>query len=387
MRAGSRHPWHLVAAVAVMVAGLAATPYHGVAAVVAAATGAAAALTLRPEFRPGALWGAGTATVVSLCASAAFLRSGVPEPVTALGYAEMAALTVMAGGLARWAPPRPAVTLSVAAGVAVVALVLRLIVASMSVSAVTAATACAIFSAGPVGAVACGAYLRLLEGRRSRAVAEARRDQRLELAQDLHDFVAHDVSAIVAQAQAGQLVAAGDPQRAVALFAGVEQAGLRALASMDEAVDALHPDRRGDRAPLPGLGELPELTVRYSAAGPAQVRLSLEPDLEVSREAATTAYRVVMEALTNVRRHAPAATTVDVEVRRVRDTALEVVVTNDLGHDGSGGFLARPGSRTGGLGLQGLAERVRALGGSLTAGPHEHGWRVQAVLPHRTGSS
>ncbi|MFB4319987.1 sensor histidine kinase [Actinomadura sp. 21ATH] len=356
------------AAAALLLAGLAAAPFHGPAAVAAGAAWAAAVLAVRPASRL-TLWTAGAAVTGSLCASAAFLFFGVAEPVIALGYAEMAALTVMAGGLARWS----AFALAAAAGTAVIALVLRLIAASTDVPPVTAAIACAIFSAGPLAAAACGTYLRALDERRRHAIAAARREQRLELARDLHDFVAHDVSAIVAQAQAGQVAG---PERAAALFAGVERAGLNALASMDRAIDALSPGRRGDREPPPGLGELPALAERYSAAGPARVRLTLDPVPEVSREAATTAYRVVVEALTNVRRHAPAATTVDVDVRCTPDRALEVVVTDDAGP-------ARPAPRAAGLGLPGLAERVRALGGTFSAGPDDRGWRVRAVLPDR----
>ncbi|MBA8948406.1 sensor histidine kinase [Actinomadura namibiensis] len=380
MRVGPRRPGLLAPATGTALAGLAATPFHGPAAVATATAAAAAMLSARPAHGAGARWSAGVATAVSLGVSLAFLAFGQPEPVPALGYAEMAGLTFLAGGAARWAPPRIAAAVGAAAGVAVVALVLRLIAADLDVTPTTAAIACAIFSAGPAGAAGCGTYLRLLEARRRRAVAMARRDQRLALAHDLHDFVAHDVGAIVAQAQAGQVVA-GDPQRVSALFARIEQAGLRALASMDQAVDALHPDGRDGLAPPPGLADLPSLTARYAAAGPAHVDLVLDPGLEVSREAATTAYRVVVEALTNIRRHAPAATAVTVTVRRTADTALEVIVTNDLA-----GPPGRSTRRAGGLGLHGLAERVRALGGTFSAGPHGPGWRVHAVLPGRTAN-
>ncbi|WP_242905179.1 sensor histidine kinase [Actinomadura terrae] len=351
-----------------------AVPAFGWTAVTAALAGSSAVLGVRPRSGPSTRWSAGAAAAASLGASAAYLWTGAPEPVIALGYAEMAALTILVFGLARRAPLREAVALAAAASAAVAALVLRLITASTDVPAATAAIACAIFLTGPAAAAATGVYLRLLDARRRRAVTDARRDQRLALAQDLHDFVAHDVSAIVAQAQAGQVIAAADPARAAALFAGVEQAGLRALASMDRAVEALHPDR--GLAPMPGLAELPELAAGYSAAGPAQVRLSLEPGLAVPRELGAAAYRVVVEALTNVRRHA-SATRVDVRVRCVQGDLL-VSVTND---GGPRRRVAFGRATAGGLGLRGLDERVRALGGTLTAGPHEQGWRVQATLP------
>ncbi|MGP4024831.1 sensor histidine kinase [Actinomadura sp. 3N407] len=371
-------------------AGLTAAPvYGGIATVPAAVAVAAAVLNAGPASRPWWVWSAGAAAAVSIAAGAVYPRSGsgdVPAAGNVLGYVEMAALMAMVGGLAWRAPARQAVGLAAAGGAAVVAVVLRLIMASTDVSAVTAAIACAFFSVGTVTAAALGTYLRLLEARRLRAVDGARRAQRLALAQDLHDFVAHDVSAIVAQAQAGQLLAAQDPERAADLFTRIEQAGQRALASMDQSVNALHPDpdRGAARSPLPGLDELPELAERYSDAGPAKVRLALAPGLRTSREEAATAYRVVVEALTNVRRHAPGATAVDVDVRRTSDTALRVVVTND-----SGGGTAPPprARRTGGLGLPGLTERVHALGGAFTAGPHDDGWQVVAVLPARPGGT
>ncbi|QXJ23370.1 two-component sensor histidine kinase [Actinomadura graeca] len=382
--------WPSAAAAGAVLAGLAASPvYDPVATVPAAVAVAAAVLSVRPAVRPWQGWSAAAAAAVSIAADAVYPRAGsadVPEAAQVLGYVEMAALMVAAGGVARWAPPRRAVVLAAACGAAVVALVLRLIVASTDVSAAAAATACAIFSAGTAAAVAAGTYLRLLEARRARAVAAARSAQRLELAQDLHDFVAHDVSAIVAQAQAGRLVAVRDPERAAELFARVEEAGQRALSSMDQAVDALRPDRDrpAGRTPQPGLDELPELAERYSGAGPATVALTLEPGLDASREEATTVYRVVVEALTNVRRHAPGAGAVDVGVRRTSCGALEVVVTNDSGGRPSPASRAR---RRGGTGLPGLAERVGALGGEFTAGPHGGGWRVAAVLPPASGGA
>ena len=130
------------------------------------------------------------------------------------------------------------------------------------------------------------------------------------------------------------------------------------------------------------MAELAGLVERFAAAGPAAAVLELDPALRdgVPPEVATTVYRTVVEALTNVRRHVPAATRVVVSVApddgpgRPR---LRATVTDD------GGAGPPPtGARRGGLGLPGLAERLEALGGTLTAGPHEGGgWRVTAVLP------
>ncbi|MFI8460053.1 sensor histidine kinase [Kitasatospora sp. NPDC085464] len=224
--------------------------------------------------------------------------------------------------------------------------------------------------------VLIGLYLRGLDDGRARAVAEARRAQRLELAHDLHDFVAHDVSGMVAQAQAGAYLASVDPARSAELFERIEQAGQRALASLDRTVQLLRSEEAGGRSPQPGLAELVQVAEQFTAAGGAEVRLEL-PEGPVPREVEGTVHRIAVESLTNVRRHAPAAQTVEVRAR-CSGGRLELTVTNDGGVPAPGG---RP-RRGGGSGLPGLAARVEALGGSLEAGPYEReGWRVTAVLP------
>ncbi|MGW3042606.1 sensor histidine kinase [Kitasatospora sp. NPDC001159] len=224
--------------------------------------------------------------------------------------------------------------------------------------------------------VLIGLYLRGLDESRARAVAEARRAQRLELAHDLHDFVAHDVSGMVAQAQAGAYLASIDPARAAEMFERIEQAGQRALASLDRTVQLLRSEEAGGRSPQPGLAELARVAEQFTAAGGAEVRLEL-PEGPVPREVEGTVHRIAVESLTNVRRHAPAARTVEVRARR-SSGRLELTVTDDGGVPAPGG---RP-RRGGGSGLPGLAARVEALGGSLEAGPYEReGWRVTAVLP------
>ncbi|MER5965709.1 histidine kinase [Streptomyces sp. NPDC002057] len=241
-----------------------------------------------------------------------------------------------------------------------------------------------------VPAALAGLYLRGLDTTRRRSVREARRDQRLALAHDLHDFVAHDVSGMVALAQAGTVLAATDPARAAELFGRIEQAGQQALGSLDRTVDLLRTpepgrgaragdgtgaERGAERLPQPGLDELPVLVERFAASGGADVRLELLPaDTEVPREVAATAYRIVVEALTNVRRHAPAARAVTVRVRSAGGR-IEVMVSDD----GTGAHAS--GRRRGGSGLAGLAARVEALSGTLTAARNEGGWQVAATMP------
>ncbi|MET8623661.1 histidine kinase [Kitasatospora sp. NPDC004669] len=229
--------------------------------------------------------------------------------------------------------------------------------------------------------VLIGLYLRGLDEGRARAVAEARRVQRLELAHDLHDFVAHDVSGMVAQAQAGAYLASIDPARAAEMFERIEQAGQRALASLDRTVQLLRSEEAGGRSPQPGLAELARVAEQFTAAGGIEVRLEL-PEGPVPREVEGTVHRIAVESLTNVRRHAPAARMVEVRARR-SGGRLELTVTDDGGAPAPDG---RP-RRGGGSGLPGLAARVEALGGSLEAGPYEReGWRVTAVLPLDTAA-
>ncbi|MEU3773497.1 histidine kinase [Streptomyces sp. NPDC032472] len=286
---------------------------------------------------------------------------------------------------ARWAPPRRAVS-ACAVGVAGVALwpVPFLLDSGADFASdggwarwLEMAGAAAFWSLPALGAVAVGGYLRFQAARVRQAVREARRDQQLELARDLHDFVAHDVSAIVVQAQAARFVADSDPGRALPALQRIEAAGLSALASMDRTVHALRAAGGGPTTPAPGLDALPELVGRFEGAA---LEAAPEAAGALSREADAAAYRVAVEALTNVRRHAPGARAVRVEVRRA-GTGTELAVSNSAPARGSRSLLGR-WRHGGGTGLAGLRERVEAAGGTLDAGPDgTGGWRVLAVFP------
>ncbi|MGW3038939.1 sensor histidine kinase [Kitasatospora sp. NPDC001159] len=268
--------------------------------------------------------------------------------------------------------------------------------------------------------VGVGCYLRSLDTRARAAVAAERRAQRLDLARDLHDFAAHDVTGVVVLAQAAQVLAQEDPRRVVELLAGIEAAGRQALVTMDRTVQLFAADdaesgprlkfgasRAGERAAPGGrhslkrdLSELPALADRFTRSGSARVRLeapAAEELAEVPAAISGLGYRLVVEALTNVRRHAPSAEEVEIAVGPARHggrRALRIAVTDDGGSgdgvsgggasdDGApGGGLGGTEREGGGLGLVGLRERVEAAGGELTAGPGpEGGWRVAAVLP------
>lgn len=210
--------------------------------------------------------------------------------------------------------------------------------------------------------------------------------------------MAHDVSAIVVQAQAARVVGAHEPGEALAALERIEHEGLHALAAMDRALDALRDvaptwEASGQGARSPGddrgLHDLGTLIARFEATGSVRVQLELADAAAagVPSDVGTTAYRLVTEGLTNIRRHAPGATQVRVSVASARlgaAPALAVTVDNDAGSPHSGGRPLDARGRNGGFGLRALRERVEALGGTLHAGPDDTGgWQLSALLPVR----
>ncbi|MBL7259283.1 sensor histidine kinase [Paractinoplanes lichenicola] len=230
-------------------------------------------------------------------------------------------------------------------------------------------------------AIGLGIYLRIIESSRQRAFDAVRAEQRAEFARDLHDFIAHHVTGIVVQAQGAKFIAEQDPQRVLQALDQIEQAGAETMASMRRMVGVLRdPESKPDAplAPVAGVHELGPLLDQFTSAGSIKARMHLDGELDgLPVEVSTSAYRVVMEALTNVRQHAPAATAADVWIRRTPEWLL-VRVAND------GVVPARtpaPRERAG-YGLVGLTERVRAVGGRISAMPGiEGGWVVDAAFP------
>ncbi|MED7951516.1 sensor histidine kinase [Streptomyces sp. BE303] len=346
------------------------------------------ALTVRRRHGPATPAGAASAAVTAAVAAAVSLavtaatallgRWEEADRIPALAaLAELAALILLVVLALRHSRRRPGSVSVAAVGLAVALWPSRFEGADAAADPLTLTGFGAVLV---VPAALAGLYLRGLDDTRRRSVETARRAQRIELAHDLHDFVAHDVSGMVALAQAGTVLAAADPVGAAALFERIEKAGQQALGALDRTVDLLRTPRDqpgAERAPQPGLEELASLVDRFASSGRTSVQLEApEEDTGVPREVAATAYRVVVEALTNVRRHAPAARAVVVRVLRVGG-GLEVTVADD----GTGG-AANPGPRRGGgSGLAGLAARVEALGGTLTAGRGDGGWLVTARMP------
>ncbi len=225
-------------------------------------------------------------------------------------------------------------------------------------------------------AAGAGLYLRWIDHERRRDLHLVRQDERLAIAQELHDVVAHHITGIVVQAQAAQAVWPDQPEVAPDALARIEAAGAEALTSMRRLVSTLRADQTGPLTPAATVADLQVLADRSTAMG-LPVHLHLHGVDELPPSVAPSIHRVVGEAITNAQRHATGATAVDVRVRAAGGE-LTVEVVDD-------GKAARP-PRSGapGFGLTGMAERTEALGGRFEAGPVDGGgWRIHARLPLR----
>jgi len=201
---------------------------------------------------------------------------------------------------------------------------------------------------------------------------EIRNHERVALARELHDTVAHHVSAIAVQAQAGGVVAGSQPEKAAEVLAAIEREASRTLAEMRSMVRVLREEEAAAYSPQLGVADLPALA---RANATPTVEVSLDGSLNrLARPVDAALYRLAQESLTNAVRHARSATRVGIDVRREGD-AVRLRVSDD--------GQTEPGPATEpGFGLLGMAERVQLLGGSLSAGPGpEGGWVVEAVLP------
>lgn len=327
--------------------------------------------------RSGARLGRVTAVAlgVSGAVTVASMLLGVPAGIVErsdLSFAEQLALALLVIAVLRHLGQRPALVVALLVAVAVVGS------AALRSTGGVGAVFATLSALGWGGAVAIGLVLRDSDARRRASLDEVRSAERMELARELHDVVAHHVTGIIVAAQAAAVVARTSPDDVDRALAAIEHAGGDAMAAMRRMVGVLRGQADGEAARTPGaeLGGIPAL-VRGFDPQATLVRLSGDPHLQhavLPAGVAATGYRVVQEALTNVRRHAPAATRVEIDLR-IHDRALHVLVRND--------GVAPTGPRgAGGFGLVGMSERVAALDGALTAGPTAPGvWTVAARLP------
>ena len=238
--------------------------------------------------------------------------------------------------------------------------------------------------------------------RESAATAEERMgrriaQERLRIARELHDVLAHTISVVAVQSGVALDALDDSPDQARQALIAVRGAAKQALPELRAALEMLRGEGESDGAgdgrvgaagevtpphpaPQPGLGRLPDL-VRQARESGFDTELDVGPDLEsASPLLQLTAYRIVQEALTNVRKHAPAAHT-SVTLRR-DEGLMSVDVLDDGPGAPAGGAPITPG-----FGLRGMRERAESLGGRLEAGPRvEGGFAVRARLPWATAT-
>ena len=223
---------------------------------------------------------------------------------------------------------------------------------------------------------ALGDILRNQGRSRAQLLQKTKLLEREQLARELHDTVAHHVSAIAIQAQAGRAVAATNPEAAVQALATIEEEASKTLVEMRTMVSALRAGEEAQLAPQAAFHDIERL-----AEASAQLPITVERhgDLDdLSPPVDRALFRLAQESITNATRHAKNATAVTVRLIGESDE-VRLLVSDD------GELRSFDPAASGGFGLVGMAERAALLGGTLAAGPNpRRGWTVQAVLP-KTG--
>ncbi|WP_457031241.1 sensor histidine kinase [Kitasatospora sp. P5_F3] len=235
------------------------------------------------------------------------------------------------------------------------------------------------------------AYLTELEDRAARLERErgaqakiAVAAERARIARELHDVVAHNVSVMIVQADGAAYVLDNSPQQAKEALSTIASTGRQALVEMRRLLGVLRTtDTTEEYVPQPGVAELPELLDQVRTAGlPVDFDSAGEPQ-ELPRGVELTVYRIVQEALTNVRKHGGPDVRARVAVD-FRDRELEVLIEDD-GRGSTDDQLTVSGDDGPGHGLIGMRERVGMVSGSLDIGPRPGGgFRIRAVLPLKT---
>ncbi len=307
--------------------------------------------------RPLEMVGLGFGTGIALS-----LLTVAGGPSTPVGLYSMTGLLVLPYALVRWASGR-----HVIGGVTVMLVALVVGVAS-DWTGIGDAIGGAVVLTLPA---AFGGTVRALATVRSRELDQVRLREREQLARELHDTVAHHVSAIVIRAQAGRVVAAQHPEAAVQALGVIEAEATLTLSEMRAMVGALREGEEAELAPRHGLADL-ELLARDTGGQPRVEFERTGPLDDLGPAAGAAVYRIAQESITNAIRHARRATRVDVRVCG-DDAWVRLTVCDD----------GEPTHRAPtGYGLVGMAERAALLGGTLDAGPNaDRGWTVSATLP------
>jgi signal transduction histidine kinase len=227
-------------------------------------------------------------------------------------------------------------------------------------------------------ACAVGFAVRYAGELRAEEIAGLRSREREELARELHDTVAHHVSAIAVRAQAGRVVAATRPEAATEALSVIEEEATRALEEMRSMVGTLRDGDGADLRPQQGVRDLRRLEGNGGGTGP-RVVVTIEVD-ELRPSVDAACFCLAQEAVTNALRHARQASEVLVRVDGDDDHVRVTIVD-----DGRGGAALT--ASTPGFGLVGMAERAKLLGGTFDAGPRPGGgWTVAATFPRRAAT-
>lgn len=301
-----------------------------------------------------------------------------PALMLAIAFAATAIVTVVTGGdsqlvttayllllvyaVVRWGAGR---AMLLSAAIVVASFLLSLLLGPVLLSDVIGSLAVLAMT------ITLGVAFRWRAAARARELDRVKLQEREQLARDLHDTVAHHVSAIAIQAQAGTAVAATDPDAAARVLGVIESEASRTLAEMRSIVRVLRREEGHELAPSPAIADLLQLA-RPESGGPV-VDVQLTGDVDaIPPTIAAAVYRIAQEGVTNARRHARNATGIQVRVG-----ADEAGIRLDVRDDGDAAASAAPG-----YGITGMIERATLLGGTCEAGPAPGGgWAVTAVLP------
>jgi signal transduction histidine kinase len=298
------------------------------------------------------------------CALAPMLTGGVDPGLNVLMY-----LILLPYSLFRWGSGREAMLgAAIMLGKVCLAALLGHLTFSQAVAGFVV-----LFSA-----MAVGAAFRYRSRARMRELDQVKLLERERLARDLHDTVAHHVSAMAIRAQAGIATSATHPDAAVDALRVIESEASLVLDEMRAMVLVMRGNQPAGLAPKPRVADLERLATRSHAVPAIEVKIVGDVD-DLPPSVGAAVYRLAQESVTNARRHARHATRIEVRV-----AADENSVQLRVSDDGETGSARQPGPP--GYGLIGMIERADLLGGTCAAGPNpDRGWTVTAVLP-RSGS-
>ncbi|TDE33994.1 sensor histidine kinase [Nonomuraea mesophila] len=326
----------------------------------------AAALALAWRRRPGLVLLLNGAAVVT------YLAAGYP-----FGPVLLTVPAAMYGVATAWPTVQAGLVVAADFGVLIVGLFAK-IAAEPGASGSAMAVDVLVWGAVTLVVLTIGATLRIRReaaaGVRTEQARRMASEERLRMAQDLHDTIGHGLAAIAMQAGVALHVLDREPVEARQAMEAVRATSREALDSLRAELEHLRGDEPAQRRPVPGLDGLGELAGRVRAAG-IDVTLDVQPDLGLAAPVNSAVFRIVRESLTNVLRHAGAAA-VRVLIRRDGDELL--VEVTDTGGDGAS-RITSPG---GGLGIRGMRAQTEQLGGELEAGPLPGGgFSVTARIP------